>query len=236
MTDLTSPSPATGSLWPHPSPSAQRSDLGMTVRDRVVRELRHRILLGSLPAGERIDLDALAAEFGTSRTPIREATLELAIDNLVRVAPRSGVTVLGITARDLLDNFELMATLAGMASFWAAERATPDDLERIRHWRDAVASASEVDGDVAAANFEFHRCINQASHSARVMALIARTARLFPERFSEVAPDQVPCSLVEHADLVSALERGDASTARSLMESHFQQAAERLRRHLGTDG
>ncbi|MGM7668069.1 GntR family transcriptional regulator [Microbacterium sp. A93] len=204
----------------------------MTARDRVARELRHRVLLGSLKAGDRLDLDALAEEFGTSRTPVREATLELANDNLVKLAPRSGITVLGITASDLLDNFELMANLAGMAAGWAALRATPEDVERIRTTGDAVVAASESGGDVALANFKFHRSVNQASHSSRVMALIAQTARLFPERFSDVVPDQVPCSLREHADLVDAITDRDQPKARLLMMSHFQDAAVRLRAHL----
>jgi DNA-binding GntR family transcriptional regulator len=48
-----------------------------TVRERAVRELRDRILTGALPAGTRVDLDAITTEFATSRTPVREALLEL---------------------------------------------------------------------------------------------------------------------------------------------------------------
>lgn len=233
MTDLSAlANNGIGSLWVKPHDRARSVDFGMTARDRVARELRHRVLLGSLKAGDRLDLDALAEEFGTSRTPIREATLELANDNLVKLAPRSGITVLGITASDLLDNFEIMADLAGMAAGWAAIRATAEDVDRIRTRCDAVVSASETGSDVALANFEFHRSVNQASHSSRVMALIAQTARLFPERFSDVVPDQVPCSLREHAELVDAIIDRDRARAQHLMVNHFQDAAVRLRGHL----
>ena len=221
-----------GSPWARPGGIAGTTHFGETVRDRVTRELRHRILLGSLAEGTRVDMDALAAEFGTSRTPVREAILELANDKLVLLAPRSGVTVIGITDMDLLDNFELMASLAGMAAGWAAERATEQDVRRISELRDAVVNASSIDGNIALANFEFHRSVNQASHSPRLMSLIAQTARLFPERFSDVVPSQVPCSLREHADLVEALESHDRTAARTLMEAHFHDAAVRLREHL----
>ena len=80
-----------GALWHRPGEGQRTLALSMTVRDRVVLELRHRILLGELKAGDRIDLDALATEFGSSRTPIREACLLLANDNLVESAPRSGI-------------------------------------------------------------------------------------------------------------------------------------------------
>lgn len=202
----------------------------MTVRDRVAGELRHRILLGLLVTGDRIDLDGLAAEFGTSRTPVREACLDLANDGLVRLAPRAGITVLGITESDLLDNFELMASLSGMAAGWAAERADDAERARIRALSEAVASASESGGDVALANFEFHRSVNQASHAPRVTALIARAARLFPDRLSDVVPEQVSCSLPEHAQIVEAIDAHDGRTARLAMEGHFRQAADRLRR------
>jgi DNA-binding GntR family transcriptional regulator len=221
-----------GSPWTKPGGGGATSDFGETVRDRVSRELRHRILLGSLAEGTRLDMDGLAAEFGTSRTPVREAILELANDKLVLLAPRSGVTVIGITETDLLDNFELMASLAGMAAGWAAERASEQDLQRISELRDSVVSASKVEGNIALANFDFHRAVNQASHSPRLMALIAQTARLFPERFSDVVPSQVPCSLREHADLVAAIASHDRAMARSLMEAHFHDAAVRLREHL----
>ncbi|MBD8605503.1 GntR family transcriptional regulator [Aeromicrobium fastidiosum] len=204
----------------------------MTVRDRVAGELRHRILLGSLVSGQRIDLDALSAEFGTSRTPVREACLDLANDGLVRLAPRSGITVLGITDSDLLDNFELMASLSGMAAGWAAERANDDERARMRALSEAVAQASSSGGDVATANFEFHRSVNQSSHAPRVTALIARAARLFPDRLSDVVPEQASCSLPEHAQIVDAIEAGDGRLARSVMEGHFHQAADRLRHHL----
>ncbi|MDF2444367.1 MAG: hypothetical protein JWR01_2570 [Subtercola sp.] len=220
------------SPWTNPEGTGAASGLGETVRDRVSRELRHRILLGSLAAGTRIDMDALAAEFGTSRTPVREAILELANDRLVLLAPRSGVTVIGITDTDLLDNFELMASLAGMAAGWAAERATERDVSRIGELCDLVVSASEAHGNIALANFEFHRAVNQASHSPRLMALISQAARLFPERLSDVVPEQVPCSLREHADLVAAIVAHDRPRARALMEAHFHDASLRLQEHL----
>ena len=72
-------------------------DIAGTVRERAARELRDRILTGALPAGTRLDLDAITKEFATSRTPVREALLELSYDGLVRVAPRSGITVSSVT-------------------------------------------------------------------------------------------------------------------------------------------
>lgn len=222
-----------GAPWGEPSPGRPASGMGQTARDRAAAELRSRILLGSLKAGDAINLDALSEEFGVSRTPIREACLRLADEGLLRMAPRSGITVIGVEDQDLLDNFELMAALSGMAAGWAAERASDEERGRISALQDAVVAASRDGGDVAQANFEFHRSINQSSHAPRVMTLIARTALLFPERFSDVIPEQVPCSLREHDEIVEAISDRDSSRAREVMEQHFFLAADRLRDHLG---
>ena len=104
------------------------------MRERAARELRDRILTGALPAGTRLDLDAITKEFATSRTPVREALLELSYDGLVKVAPRSGVTVIGISPEDVLDSFTILGVLTGQAAAWAARRVTPDGVERLRRW------------------------------------------------------------------------------------------------------
>lgn len=225
-----------GAPWADPKTRNSPMSMGQTARERAAAEIRSRILLGTLRVGDTINLDTLSDEFGVSRTPIREACLRLADEGLLRMAPRSGITVIGVDDRDLLDNFELMASLSGMAAGWAAERATEAETEQITTLQRSVVKASEEGGDVAQANFEFHRCINQSSHSPRVMTLIGRTALLFPERFSDVIPEQVPCSLREHEEIVQAITDRDPGRARAVMEHHFLHAAVRLREFLDAGG
>ena len=136
--------------------------IGGTVRARAAEELRNRILIGQLAPGTRLDLDALCAEFGASRTPIREALLELSYEGLVEVAPRSGITVIGLSPRDVLDNFAILGTLAGKAAEWAAARITGDELDTITALADTVLTAATAD-DVVAANWRFHRAVHLAA-------------------------------------------------------------------------
>lgn len=77
----------------------RRLRLGATARDRVADVLRDEIMSGRFRPGTRIDLDETAAWLGTSRTPVREACLTLQFEGLVHVAPRSGVTVVGLRDR-----------------------------------------------------------------------------------------------------------------------------------------
>src|SRR5438477_6745224 len=145
--------------------------IGATVRARAAEELRNRILTGALAPGTRLDLDAVCAEFGASRTPVREALLELSYEGLVEVAPRSGITVIGLSPRDVLDNFAMLGTLAGKAAEWAAARITDGELDRIRALADEVHTdaVSTDDGHtddgagLVAANWRFHRAVHRAS-------------------------------------------------------------------------
>jgi DNA-binding GntR family transcriptional regulator len=192
-------------------------DIAGTVRERAARELRDRILTGALPAGTRLDLDAITKEFATSRTPVREALLELSYEGLVRVAPRSGVTVIGISPEDVLDSFTILGVLTGQAAAWAAQRVTPEGVERLRNL------ATDVD-----ANWHFHREIHRAAHSRRLMAQIRQAVRVVPSNFLAMFPEHEHHSLEDHQALVSALADGDAEKARSIAERHVLDAGHSL--------
>ena len=203
-------------------------NLGATVRDRVTEELRERILTAKLLPGERLDLDQLSAEFGTSRTPVREAVLALAHDGLAKMNPRSCAVVVGLTSFDIQDNFALMAVLAGMAAKWASERATDADLMRLRELAKAVEQAAREGADVAAKNLEFHRHINLSARSERLLCMLRASRRIVPQTFFDVIPEQVDHSLVEHDDLLRAIVGRKGDQARAIAEKHFLAAGELL--------
>ena len=68
-------------------------------------------------------------------TPAREALLELSFEGLVHVAPRSGITVIGISSKDVIDSFTILGVLTGQAAAWAAQRVTPEELAALREPR-----------------------------------------------------------------------------------------------------
>ncbi|MGA9488932.1 MAG: GntR family transcriptional regulator, partial [Mycobacterium sp.] len=188
-------------------------DIAGTVRERAARELRDRILTGALPAGTRLDLDAITKEFATSRTPVREALLELSYDGLVRVAPRSGITAIGMSPEDVVDSFTILGVLTGQAAAWAAQRVTDDGIERLRQL------ATDVD-----ANWQFHREIHRASHSRRLMAHIRQAVRVVPSNFFAIFPEHEHNALEEHQALVTALADRDVDKSRRIAERHVLDA------------
>jgi DNA-binding GntR family transcriptional regulator len=194
------------------------------VRAQAADELRDRILTGRLRPGDRLDLDRLTAEFGISRTPVREALLELSFEGLVAITPRSGMAVVGITPDDAVDSFAILAALAGKGAELATARITPAEFDELR----TLASAVHGTGDVVAANRRFHRAINLAARSPRLLTHIRQAVRVVPGNYFELFPEQEERSRHEHAALLDAMACGDGRAARATMEAHVLTAGEAL--------
>src|ERR1700735_5884392 len=113
------------------------------VRTQAANELRDRILTGRLRPGDRLDLDRLTAEFGISRTPMREALLELSYEGLVTITPRSGMAVVGITPDDAVDNFAILAALAGKGAEMATERIGVTELADLERLPDTIGGSAD---------------------------------------------------------------------------------------------
>jgi DNA-binding GntR family transcriptional regulator len=198
--------------------------ISTTVRAQAARELRDRILTGRLRPGDRLDLDQLTAEFGISRTPVREALLQLSYEGLVAITPRSGMAVVGITPEDAVDNFAILAALAGKAAEMATTRVTPEERAELRD----LATAIDGSDDVVGANRRFHRALNLAARSPRLLTYLRQAVRVVPGNYFALFPEQEERSRREHAALLDAMERGDGRAARAVMEAHVLAAGEAL--------
>jgi DNA-binding GntR family transcriptional regulator len=198
--------------------------ISTTVRAQAASELRDRILTGRLQPGDRLDLDQLTAEFGISRTPVREALLQLSYEGLVDITPRSGMTVVGITPEDAVDSFAILAALAGKAAEMATARMTPAELSRLRE----LAGAIERSERVVEANRLFHRALNYSARSPRLLTHLRQAVRVVPGNYFELVPEQEKRSRHEHAALLDAMENGDGGAARAVAEEHVLTAGEAL--------
>jgi DNA-binding GntR family transcriptional regulator len=116
--------------------------------------------------------------------------------------------VVGITPEDAVDNFAVLAALAGKAAEWATERITPPELDELHDLALAVEWTAE---DVVAANWRFHRALNLASGSPRLLTYLRQAVRVVPASYFELFPEQVHRSRADHAALLDAIDRGDAA-------------------------
>ena len=158
---------------------------------------------------------------------MREALLELSFEGLVHVAPRSGITVIGISSKDVIDSFTILGVLTGQAAAWAAQRVNPQELASLRELAAEVAARSG-DDSIGEANWGFHQEIHRAAHSRRLLAQLKQAARMVPTNFLTLFPEHEKHSLDEHDELIEAIADHDAERARSVAESHVLEAGRSL--------
>jgi DNA-binding GntR family transcriptional regulator len=109
----------------------QQSGAAPNMHDRVVAEMRRRIISGELPAGVNLSEVALAESFGVSRTPVREALKRLQSEGLVTIRPRVGTFVTTPSRRETTELFEMKELLEGAAARLLALRGRVPELDRL---------------------------------------------------------------------------------------------------------
>jgi DNA-binding GntR family transcriptional regulator len=202
-----------------------------TLRDRIAQDLRDRILAGLLEDGSKLDLDEMAEAFGSSRTPVREALIQLSHDGLVEIIPRRGARVRGMALQDIRDNFDVFGALSGIAAEWATRRCGPELAEQLRRIDDALKPMSPA-AELVEGNWAFHREINRACGSPRLIAMIGQLSRTMPAGYFNVIPEQADISVHEHRELLDAIGSGRSGEARRLAEEHVRKAGEQMIAHL----
>ena len=190
----------------------------MAQQPRVRDLLEEAILGGELKPGERLRAEALAQRFGTSRTPIREALLQLEGQGLVEVEPNRGAVVRTFDRDDVRDLYEVRALLEPAAAARAAQRISAPDLRRL----DELCGDASVEEQIVN-NEAFHRIILEAAGSPR-LEVAMRAASGIPRAFRSVFwhdDRQRAESMLCHRRIVSACRAGDAQLAEAVMRMHI---------------
>lgn len=191
----------------------------------VAERLRQRIFAHLLPPGTWIDEQALAVDYGISRTPLREALKVLASEGLVTLKPRRGCYVTEISEQDLDDIFPLMAMLEGRCAFEATGKAQPQDiqnLEAIHAELERFAKSNQID-KFFEANQEFHLRIQELAGNRWLLHMIQDLRKVLKlTRLHSLTIDgRLPQSLLEHRAIMAAIKSGDSKRAEKAMHDHL---------------
>src|SRR5258705_1329447 len=116
-----------------------------TGSQRVYEVIRARILSLDMPPGSAIDENALVAEFGLSRTPVREALIRLETDGFVSLQPNRGASVSPLDIEEIPELLEAMELCLRATSRWSALRRTDSDLADIQRHQDELEEATQRD-------------------------------------------------------------------------------------------
>ena len=197
----------------------------------VAAVVRDAIINGDLAPGERIKEDDIARSLGVSRTPVREALLLLAAEQLIEMGPgrgsRATVSILEPAEHRLI--YEIRALLEGHAAGCAAERIAPEALAAIEASCDRMESAAPDDiPAIVAENVRFHEAILEAAGADR-LTFIVRTQLQVPLAYRmEFWSSENARKLTQlgHRRVVKALRAGDAAEAGEQMRRHLHEVSD----------
>jgi len=202
-------------------------------RSEQLREtIEERIATGVYPPGMRLDETELGKEFGVSRTPIREALIQLASGGLIDMRPRRGAIVTEIGPQQLLEMFEVMAELEAMCARLAARRITEGEQQALLEAHHACEEARDRNDpdDYYRRNERFHFAIFAASHNRFLLEQTAALhRRLRPYRRLQLrVRDRLRTSYAEHAAIVEAIIAGNGELAAERLRPHVLVQGERF--------
>lgn len=195
-----------------------------TQSNQLAQRLEEMIFSGQLRPGEKLEEATLAAQFGVSRTPVREAIQRLVATGMVEVRRRKGTIITQLTMPRLIGMIEMMAELDILAARLAARRATPEERDGLR---DILARSRLAVGDQQAytrLNREFHWAIYAATHNQYVAEVALRTWKVLqPYRnFRLDQPTRRTVSLADHEAVYEAIRASDGDLAARAMASHVK--------------
>jgi DNA-binding GntR family transcriptional regulator len=222
-TSRTVPSPP-----PAPPPAGRPALAEAALYERVAERLRERILAHSLSPGSWIDEQALTAELGISRTPLREALKVLAAEGLVTMKLRRGAYVTEVSERDLAEVFHLLSLLESDAAAAVAREATDTQLAELAALHQRLEQAVGDRDAFFEANQVFHmRLLEIAGNRWRsqMVADLRRVMKLY-RHHSLFKQGRLEASLKEHRRILAALKSRNAALAQQLMQQHLASGKE----------
>ncbi|HEX6844660.1 MAG TPA: GntR family transcriptional regulator [Actinomycetota bacterium] len=214
---------------------ARRGSLERETTAKVVAErLRDEIQEGSLAPGTRLRQNDIAARFGVSTTPVREAFAQLQAEGLVRIDPHRGAVVFHPTVDDLLEYYEIREALESLAILHAIPNLSKDDSKALNDLIDRMRRTTDTRRWLRM-NDEFHLRMYQRANRPHLSALIDNLREASMPYIYMFIASRAPSDTTneEHQEILDAALRGDAAAAQRAIRKHLHHAADELERAVG---
>ncbi|MBR2986782.1 MAG: GntR family transcriptional regulator [Clostridia bacterium] len=195
----------------------------ISLADQVFARLEADVLSGKYARGEILTEMALCADLGVSRTPIREAAHRLAQEHLVELTSK-GITVLGVTDKDLSDIYDIRMRLEGMAAALAAKNATDEQISEMKETLDLQEfyEAKKDPEHIRFMDSRFHDLLYAAADSIVLYDTLVPLHRK-TQKFRKASVEnksRAEASLAEHRAIFDAIVTRNAVAAEEAMKQH----------------
>jgi len=196
--------------------------------EEVAELLRDKIFSHQLTAGAWIDELKIAAEYGISRTPLREALKVLATEGLVTMKVRRGAYVTEVNEKDLTDVFHLMAVLEADAAGTVAQTATDNQLKELEALHQQLGKSTKDRVKFFTLNEAFHIKLLEVANNRWAGQMVAdlRKVMKLNRAQSLLKVGRIEESLAEHNAIMAALKQRNAATAQTAMRTHIESGQE----------
>lgn len=201
-----------------------------TIREKAYEFLRERLLDGDILPDERLVESRIAAQIGTSRTPVREALHNLELEGLLKAIPRVGYVVRAMSEEDLEEICEIRAAIESLAAKRAVKKAkTPlvTELEKNISEQEETVSRGEF-GPFVELCAQFHETIARLSDSKRLLELSQTLRRhMLRYRVKSIYKSETARGVMEgHKRILGAIKRGDLNEITNVIHDHMEESME----------
>lgn len=204
----------------------------MKISERLCEKIEEEIATGKLSPGSALDEATLIEQHGVSRTPVREALIQLAAQGLIEIRPRRGAVVTSIGPSRLIEMFQVMGELEALCGRLAARRMKDSERADLVAAHDACEKArAEQDSDTYFyCNERFHAAIYLGSHNNFLSEQALNLhRRLRPYRRLQLrVRNRMGTSFKEHEAIVHAILAGDADATALALRDHVVIQGERF--------
>lgn len=202
-----------------------------TVTSSVAEAIRKRIIAGEFPGGHQLRQEAIAAELGVSRIPVREALVQLESEGLIVIHTHRGAVVAELTIEDALDIFDSRLLLEPFILRRAIENANDADIQGVK----AALSDYEkglkggaTPRELSQLNWDFHIAMSKPAARPRTLAVL-QSLYSSADRYLALQIDQKTArrrAMKDHAALADAYASRDGVTGAKLLKNHIAEAKE----------
>jgi DNA-binding GntR family transcriptional regulator len=204
------------------------------LRDRIASSIRDSIIEGKIKPGERLMEPDVAKTLGVSRTPLREAFLQLESEGFLKVNPRKGALVTETSPKDAKETYEIKGALEALAARLAADNITDDQIGEIidiNKKMESIAQSEKKDYKTfLELNSLFHQKIYECSGNSKLSKMI-NTLRNQTLRYNYIylsLLSHLDESVAEHFEIVNALKNRRPEEAEAVVKKHNDSARKML--------
>jgi len=195
------------------------------LKEQIARALRLEILTGRMGPGTTYKMGSLAERYGASRTPIREAVLELAAMGLVEITRGVGFRVIDMSPKEWSDSLAVREMLEMPAMMSIVGKLGPAQLSEARRILERLGDCAD-DNDLVgflAADEEFHLYLVAQAGNAKLTEIVRqlRDAQRVPGLTKLASQGNLGSRQRDHVDILYAIEAGDAERVGHLVRNHL---------------